>query len=274
MTVSKANRGNSSSLTPILFRPTFSPEHGAYIVLFVAFVTGAAAAQQWTWHTTLGLICAWSAFQAEHPLVLQIKQRRSWKPRFLLWGGIYAAISLGIGGYLYLQTSVVVWVVLGAIAAFAVDAIAVFYRKQRSAANELIAFAGVSLAAPLAYSVTTGSLATGVWGVWILNTLFFGSGIFSVKLRKQKSLSLAPGLFYHAIASTAIAALWYGGWLAAATALAFGLAPFKFCFVLWQREWYRSAAIKHVAALETIFALIFLAVASVSLLPAHLPPSS
>ncbi|MEO1623386.1 MAG: YwiC-like family protein, partial [Cyanobacteria bacterium J06632_3] len=65
------------------YSPTVSPEHGAYVVLIVSFLTGAAAAQQWTWATTLALLCAFCGFQAEHPLVLQIKQRRSWKPRFL-----------------------------------------------------------------------------------------------------------------------------------------------------------------------------------------------
>lgn len=30
------------------YRPIVSPEHGAYVVLLVAFLTGAAAAHQWT----------------------------------------------------------------------------------------------------------------------------------------------------------------------------------------------------------------------------------
>ncbi|MBC6478208.1 MAG: hypothetical protein GDA56_10905 [Hormoscilla sp. GM7CHS1pb] len=37
-------------------------------------------------------------------LTLQIKQRRSWKPRFLVWGGLYTGIALGISVYLFLQT--------------------------------------------------------------------------------------------------------------------------------------------------------------------------
>jgi len=34
--------------------------------------------------TTLALICAFCGFQAEHPLVMQLKQRRSLKPAS--WG--------------------------------------------------------------------------------------------------------------------------------------------------------------------------------------------
>ena len=130
------------------YLPTFSPEHGVYIVLFVSFFTGAAAAQQWTGLTTLGLICAFAGFQAEHPLVLQIKQRRSWKPRFLVWGGIYAGIAVGIAAYLFVQAPVLLLVYLGAIAAFLIDALAVFYKQQKTVANELVTFAGVCLAAP------------------------------------------------------------------------------------------------------------------------------
>jgi len=66
------------------YNPTFSPEHGVYVVLCVSFLTGAAAAQDWTWATTLALICAFCGFQAEHPWILQIKQRKSLKVRFVV----------------------------------------------------------------------------------------------------------------------------------------------------------------------------------------------
>lgn len=91
--------------------PTVSPEHGAYVVLTVSFLTGAAAAQQWTWATTLALLCAFCGFQAEHPLMLQIKQRRSWKPRFLLWAGVYGGIAMAIAafGVAMLKFGLIMW---------------------------------------------------------------------------------------------------------------------------------------------------------------------
>jgi len=66
---------SSQSKSQAWYRPTLSPEHGVYVVLLVSFLTGAAAAQNWTLATTLALVCAFCGFQAEHPLVLQIKQR-------------------------------------------------------------------------------------------------------------------------------------------------------------------------------------------------------
>ena len=279
MTISDEHSPNSSSShqskpfsrTKPWYHPTLSPEHGVYIVLFVSFLTGAAAAQRWTGLTTLGLVCAFAGFQAEHPLVLQIKQRRSWKPRFLVWGGIYAGIAVGIAAYLFVQVPMLLWVYLGAIAAFLIDALAVFYRQQKSIANELVTFAGVCLAAPLAYIATSGTVTASVLGLWLLNALFFSSAVFTVKLRKPKSVSPVPGLLYNALSSLALLTLWYCGWLGPYTALAFALIVLKFGFILWQQEWYKTTRIQNVAMLETIFALAFLAVTSISLLPAHLP---
>ena len=74
-------------------RPTFSPEQGVLLVLFGSFLTGAALAQQWNQSTNLALACAFFALQLEHPYVVQLKLRKNWKPRFLIWGGIYSAIA-------------------------------------------------------------------------------------------------------------------------------------------------------------------------------------
>ncbi|BAU64348.1 hypothetical protein STA3757_17200 [Stanieria sp. NIES-3757] len=62
-------------------------------MLLVSFLTGAAAAQQWTWMTTLALICSFCAFQAEHPFVWHIKQRKHWQPRLLLWTILYGGVA-------------------------------------------------------------------------------------------------------------------------------------------------------------------------------------
>ncbi|MGF1571174.1 MAG: YwiC-like family protein [Nodosilinea sp.] len=251
------------------YLPTFSPEHGVYVVLLVSFLTGAAAAQQWNWATTLALICAFAGFQAEHPLTLQIKQRRSWKPRFLVWGGLYAGIALGIAVYLFLQTPMLLWLYLGAIAALLIDSVAVFYRSQKSVWNEFLTFAAVSLTAPLAAITTTGTATIALLGLWLLNTLFFSSAIFTVKLRKPKTQPLIPGLVYHGTATLIILGLWYVGWLTGLAAIAFGVVLVKFGFILWKLEWYKTTVIKNVAFLETLSAILFLSLTAIALLPAH-----
>jgi hypothetical protein len=252
------------------YRPTLSHEHGVYVVLLVSFLTGAALAQGWTLATTLALICAFCGFQAEHPIVLQIKQRRSFKPRFLVWGGVYSAVSVAIAFWLYLSLPILLWLYLGAVAALVVDAVSVFHREQKSIFNELITFAAVCLSAPLAYAATTGTISVGAIGLWVLNTLYFSSTIFTVKLRKPKTSSIVPGVVYHAIATLIVAVLYYLGWLPLITALAFGLALLKFGLIALNQEWYRTVKIQWVAMLETGTAFSFLIIVALSVLPARL----
>ena len=256
------------------YHPTVSPEHGVYVMLGVSFLTGAAAAQQWSWATTLALICAYCGFQAEHPLALQIKQRRSWKPRFLLWAGIYGGIASAIALWLlfwHSQEYGSLLTIYGiAILATLVDSVSVWWRQQKAIWNELITFAAVCLSAPFAYAATIGPLSWSVIGLWILNTMFFSSAIFTVKLRKGQTASIVPGLIFHSIAVGIIVLLWQVHWLSPITAAAFGVVLLKFGLILWQKEWYCNTKIQYVAQLETGSSALFLAIAALSLLPPHL----
>jgi hypothetical protein len=252
------------------YRATLSHEHGVYVVLLVSFLSGVALAQGWTLATTLALVCAFFGFQAEHPIVLQIKQRRSLKPRFLVWGGLYSAVSVAIAFWLYLSFPILLWLYLGAVAALVVDAVSVFHREQKSIFNEFITFAAVCLAAPLAYAATTGTISATAMGLWVLNTLYFSSTIFTVKLRKPKTSSIVPGVVYHVIATLIVAFLYYLGWLPLITALAFGLALLKFGLIALNQEWYRTAKIQWVAMIETGTAFCFLTFVALSVLPARL----
>ncbi|MEM9274554.1 MAG: YwiC-like family protein [Cyanobacteria bacterium P01_F01_bin.143] len=256
------------------YRPTFSREHGVYIVLLVSFLTGAAAAQQWTWTTTLALICVFCAFQAEHPIAWQIRQRKSWKPRLLVWASLYSGMAIAIALWLMWQSShrfefLIIYAFV--IAALIVDVISVWHRQQKSRLNELITFAAVCLSAPLAYLATIGSISPIVIALWILNTLFFSSTIFTVKLRKTKTASIIPATIYHGVASVMILGIGLSGWLTLVTVSAFAIALGKFLFILWQRDWYRKAKIQQVASLETFSSFAFLIIVALSLLPPHLP---
>ncbi|NCJ05423.1 hypothetical protein GS597_02620 [Synechococcales cyanobacterium C] len=267
---------------PAWYQPLFSPEHGVYVVLLVSFLTGAAAAQQWNWETTLALIGAFCGFQAEHPLRLQLKQRRSLKLRFLVWGGFYGGIALAIALYLALTGSphsrfALLGIYLGAIAALITDGISVWMRSQKSILNELITFAAVCLCAPFAYTVTTGEFSAVALGLWVTNTLFFSSTIFTVKLRKspkdEQSLAetATKAWIYHAILPLIVAGLYGFGLVSPLTTTAMGVVLLKFGLIVWQQDWYRTAPIKFIAMLETFSALLFLGIVCVSVLPAHLP---
>lgn len=255
------------------YQPTVSPEHGVYIMLAVSFLTGAAAAQHWTWTTTLLLLCVYCGFQAEHPFSLQIKQRHRWKPRFLLWAGLYGGIASAIAFWLLWQVPAKgsLLLIYGAVlAALLIDSVAVWQRQQRSVANELITFAAVCLATPLAYIATTGILTATAIALWLLNTVFFCGAIFTVKLRKARTASVLSGVIFHAIAIALIVTLWQIHWLSLPTACAFSVAILKFGLILWQKNWYCTTKIQQVALLETVASGLFLAITALSLLPARL----
>lgn len=252
-------------------KPTFSPEHGVLIVWFGSFLTGAALAQHWNYCTNLALLCSFFALQAEHPLIVQLKQRSTLKPRYAIWAGIYGACAIIIAVYLSILSPVLLWIY--AIVAFALifDVIAVLKRKHKSILNELVIFAAICLSTPLSYAATTGSLSIEVMAVWILNTLFFGSAIFTIKLRRKKTSSLMPGIVYHLIASVFVTGFFLLGWLKLFTALAFAVVLIKFAVVIVFRKWYIKAKFHSVALLETRFAIFYIAACAISVLPAHLP---
>lgn len=252
-------------------KPTFSPEHGVLIVLFGSFLTGAALAQRWNYCTNLALLCAFFALQTEHPLIVQVKRRSAWKPRFAIWAGIYGTIAVSLAAYLWIQSPVLVWIYAIVVFALMVDVIAVFKRKHKSILNELVIFAAICLSTPLAYAATTESLSIEAMTMWILNTLFFGSAIFTIKLRRKKTNSLTPGVAYHSIASLIVIGFFALGWLKLVTALAFVVGLIKFAVVIVFRNWYTQAKFHSVALLETRFALVYIALAAISVLPAYLP---
>ena len=253
-------------------RPTFSPEHGVLLVLFGSFLTGAALAQQWTYVTTMALICAFFALQAEHPYIVQLKLRKNLKPRYLIWGGIYGSIALSLAIYLWLQTPDLIWLYIIAIAALVIDGLAVVKGNHKSRANEIVGFAAICLSAPLAYGATTGSLNAEAMAIWMLNILFFSSAVYTIKLRRKKTAAFTPGVIYHSIATAIVAALYYFDYLSLVTALSFAIALIKLLTVFSFKDWYCRAKFHSIAIFETRFALIYIAIASVSLLPAHLPP--
>lgn len=270
--LSKSDTTQKKKKVPSWMRPTFSPEHGVLLVLLGSFLTGAALAQQWTYTTTLSLICAFFTLQAEHPYIVQTKLRKNLKPRYLVWCGIYGSISLSLAIFLWFQASILLWLYVLAVIGLMADGIAVIKGKHKSRVNEIIGFATISLSAPLAYGATTGNLNAEAMAIWILNTLFFSSAVYTIKLRRKKTSAFKPGVIYHFVAAAIIAALYYFNYLSLITALSYAIALLKLFIVFGFRDWYCRTKFHSVAIFETRFALIYVAIASVSLLPAHLPP--
>ncbi|MEL6553166.1 MAG: YwiC-like family protein [Cyanobacteria bacterium J06621_11] len=255
------------------YRPTFSPEHGVLLVLLGAVLTGAALAQAWTTETSWACLATFLALQAEHPVVVQIKRRRKWRPRYVVWAGVYGGLAIAIALFLCLRHPVLFWVVGAALIALSIDVLSVLNRSQKSSFNEIVMFSAICLSTLFAYGATAGTLTTQSLGLWILNSLFFSSAVFSVKLRKSKTRSLKHGIIYHSIAASMIVLLYGVGWLSLLTALGFAIASIKLLTIACCKQWYQTCRFEHIARFETYFALIYTALIALTVLPAKLPVS-
>jgi len=253
------------------WQPTLSHQHGPLVALLVSFLLGAAGAQRWTAATSTALVAVLAAFQAENPLVQQIRRRRSLQPRLLVWTGIYSAIALALGGLLAWRMPGLIGLAGLAAAVLGLDALAVLRRRQRGLGHELLAFTAVCLAAPFAWIASSGRLEPAALGLWVLCSLYFGSSVVLLKLRRDPEASLAPFLLH---AGAAVALLLAGlelGLLTPLEAGAFAVALLKGAWQLGRLPAFRTAPIGQIAATETGSALLFLALAALALLPAALP---
>lgn len=255
------------------YQPTISPEHGVLLVLLGAVLTGASLAQTWTTDTSWACLAAFLGLQAEHPAIVQVKQRRQWRPRYLVWAGIYGGIALAIALWLTLQHPVLWWILSAGILALCLDVFAVFQRNHKAIANEIVMFSAICLSTLFVYGATTGDITLQAVGMWILNSLFFSSAIYSVKLRKKKTKSLLPGMLYHVIATALVAILYFVGCLSPFTALIFLVALLKLLVISIWKNWYRTCRFEHIARFETYFALTYTCLAALSVLPPKLPVS-
>ena len=91
-------------------------------------------------------------------------------------------------------------------------------------------------------------------------------------LRRQKTAAIKPGVIYHCVATLVIFSLYSLNHLSLVTALSFTVALIKLLTVLGFQNWYRQARFHSIAIFETRFALLYIAISSISVLPAHLPP--
>ena len=153
-----------------------------------------------------------------------------------------------------------------------VNVLAVLQHQQKAIHVEILMFATICQSTLLAYGATTDGLDAKAIGLWVLNTLFFSSAVFTIKLRKVKTRSLKEGLLHHNGAIAGVVLLYSLGWLSLLTALTFAVAWLKLAVIIWRREWYCNCRFEYIARFETYFAQSYIALACLTVLPARLPP--
>jgi hypothetical protein len=170
-------------------KPVITREHGSWAVLFVPMIVGIAYAGQATFNnillafSVLGVFLSYLPFHTILRELNGIPQGKEKVAASYLWGAVYMlaglvfACPLVLQGYVHLFTAAA----LGALAFFGNY---ILSRKGRkSIAGDLTAVAGLTLSAPAAYYVSTGSFDLNGAVLWILNFLFFGCSVFYVHMK-------------------------------------------------------------------------------------------
>lgn len=209
-------------------------EHGASAVLYASFLAGLAAARQFNVPVFL-LLVSFSAFYLAHEPISRLIQfsgrpaapgRRTWWRRWLvvdLAAGIFTGGLLLAYGLWHLLP-------LGALGAILMAARLRLLAKgqEMTLAGEGLSLVGLTLPAPAAYYVSRGEFGATASLLWLVCFLFFGSGVFHVRMllgrvkRGQPAgRRLRQAMAYHILLAATLVALVATGTLSGFVSLAF-----------------------------------------------------
>lgn len=179
--------GGAATFAARVGAPPLPHEHGAWVMLIAPMLVALAAAPQPSGgRAALAAIAVIGAFLAREPADLLIRGRG--KPGTLFWLAAYLAVALAGALPLAFVTPGMALPVIGAVAAglFAVHAALLAWparrRLDRTQAGEGLAVVGLTLSAPLAYAAQTGRLDGLAVCLWAACALYFGGGVFHVKM--------------------------------------------------------------------------------------------
>ncbi|HSD51916.1 MAG TPA: YwiC-like family protein [Candidatus Methylomirabilis sp.] len=171
-------------------RPIVPKEHGAWAVIYGAFLAGVGVAGQVTVPVILFLVGVTAAALANGPFAILARvtsdqAERARRQRAFTWLLLYgAAAVLAFGPLLtaYRMTFLLPFG-MGAIFFLLLRAFLVRERDDRTLGGELIGTAGLSMVGPAAHAVAVGAVRPVGAVLWLLLFLFFASGVFYVRMR-------------------------------------------------------------------------------------------
>ncbi|MBI2429843.1 MAG: YwiC-like family protein [Ignavibacteriales bacterium] len=174
-------------------KPIITKEHGAWAVLFVPMIAGAAYANSFSWNVVclaFSALCVFMSYVPVHTLLREWTGTSQGEEK-LAAAEFWTAVYLGCGVLLILPLLYEqLWLLL-AIGIFGAGLFLgnfLLTRKiQKSIAGDLTAVAGLTLGAPGVYYAATGTLDSEAFVLWLLNFLFFGCSVFYVHLKIRVS---------------------------------------------------------------------------------------
>ena len=180
--------------------PLITKEHGSWAVLFVPMLVSVGVAGKLTFDLVLLALSALAVFLSYVPAQILLRyhtgtaqneqkltQARFWGPAYFLIAILFITPLL-INGYLLL---------LGFGALGAISFLGNFYLVRtiaKTVASDLVAVAGLTLSAPSAYYVLTGTIERTAFVLYALNLLFFGCSVFYVHMKIRATSTKSPAM--------------------------------------------------------------------------------
>ena len=272
-----------ASATPILplltrsrGRSFFLPrEHGAWGMLLVPLVTGAAAGnprgEQIIWillfaAVALGLFCLRTPVEAE--LEISALRPQNDAERKLIHYSIYTYASVaGLALAALMQWAHAYGLLLlGAAAAIAFLLQSVLKQLGRATrmSAQLTGAIALSSTSAGAYYLATGHFGPTAIIIWLANWLFAANQIHFVQLRIHSARALTPGekflpgrgfLLHQAGSLLLLGSIWRAGWLPGFILVAFG--PLFVRGFAWFLESPRPLQVHRLGVSELLYAIIF-----------------
>jgi len=160
-------------------------EHGAWAVFFLPMAVGTVITGDPSANLLLLFFSSTGCFLTYQPLQVlyrhaasdeKLHAARIWSLLFLSWAAIPTLFLLIQGFWLLLP--------IGALAAASfLVTFSIIHNRPKSIISDLEAVVGLTLTAPAAMYVLSGSLQWDAVLVWMLTALFFGSSVFYVHMK-------------------------------------------------------------------------------------------
>ncbi len=256
-------------------KPPLPKEHGSWAMLTIPLALGAAIAPVWQWRVVILFVAALGFFLVRFPLATLVKTRKrgtTQAPFLWRWAAIYAVISAGAGGWLVLNQTL--WW-LAAMGVFGTALVGfhlwlVARRQEMSAVGELAGIMGLTLGAPMAYYVSSGSLDGTAITLWIINALYFGGTVYYIKLKvrqqprfpkpnkiTERLVKAKACLAYQTVALSVVLLFAALRWMPSLAPLAFVPMTLKVLRGAWQWQDRKSLNLVHLGLVEVFHSLAF-----------------
>ena len=178
--------------------PIIPKEHGAWAVLLVPMVVGASGAERFSLNaiflglSALGMFLSYVPVQTILRQFLVAPQGLEKLPPAIFWAAVY----LGLGAlFIFPLALQKLWLLAGFALLGGLFFLLNFILVRRYAKtiwSDLAATLGLTLSAPSAYYVTSGTLDQTAALLWLLNFLFFGGGMIYVHMKIRAAAMKKP----------------------------------------------------------------------------------